>query len=144
MQGRADEAISYLRRLIAEQPDHPYPQRALGDVLYQTGRVIESIPHLQKTIELEPQNPKHRLSLAMSYVTSSNQPAAFAVLQAGLKVMPNDALLHFNLGYLFMVKDDLISARTHLRRTIAIDPKFPDADWMLERVEAATATTGEK
>jgi lysophospholipase L1-like esterase len=141
-QGRAEEAEAYLRDRIANDPDDLYALDSLGGILLDAGRAPESIPYLQRAVVLEPRNPKHRVSLAMSHMTSSNQPAAFVVLQDGLKELPDDALLHFNIGYLFLIKDELEPARTHLRKTVSIDPNFPDAKWMLERVETAIASGG--
>tara|TARA_B100000676_G_C17671411_1_gene626533 strand:- start:257 stop:724 length:468 start_codon:yes stop_codon:yes gene_type:complete len=134
-QGRGDEAEAYLRGLLKSDPEHIYANKALGGMLFDAKRTKESIPHQRKAADLEPTNVNNWVSLSISHVTLSNVPAAMKVLKEGMQRSPDSASLHFNLGYIFMTQDDLTNAMQELRKAVAIDPNFPDAAWMLERVE---------
>ncbi|MBG89970.1 MAG: hypothetical protein CMO80_24150 [Verrucomicrobiales bacterium] len=134
-QGRGDEAEAYLRGLLKSDPEHIYANKALGGMLFDAKRTKESIPYQRKAADLEPTNVNNWVSLSISHVTLSNVPAAMKVLKEGMQRSPDSASLHFNLGYIFMTQDDLTNAMQELRKAVAIDPNFPDAAWMLERVE---------
>lgn len=136
-QGRADEAEAYLRERLTADPDDAYANGALGGILSDAGRFEESVPFIRRSAELQPLNPNNWVSLSISHASASNHTAAVAVLREALQHVPDSASLHFNLGYLEMVRDNLDVALRHLRRAVEIDPQFPDAAFILERVENA-------
>lgn len=49
-----DKAVAEMDSLIAERPDDPYFYELKGQILYELGRIRESVPMYQKAAELRP------------------------------------------------------------------------------------------
>jgi predicted Zn-dependent protease len=65
---RTEDALKQIDALIAEQPKNPYLYELKGQVLYEAGRVKESVaPHL-KSVELKPNAPLLQINLGQSLV----------------------------------------------------------------------------
>jgi len=53
----ADKAVAEMDSLIAERPNDPYFYELKGQILYELGRIRESVPMYQKAVELKPDDP---------------------------------------------------------------------------------------
>ena len=87
-----DKAVAEIDSLISEDPTNPYFRELKGQLLFETGRVAESIPHHRKAVELAPDEPLIRISLAQALIAepgSEDDPKrnleARAELQRALK-----------------------------------------------------------
>lgn len=49
-----EKAVAEMDSLIAERPDDPYFYELKGQILYELGRIQESVPMYQKAVELKP------------------------------------------------------------------------------------------
>jgi Flp pilus assembly protein TadD len=61
---RFTEAIEQYEKALAIEPEHPAIHRNLGILLAQLGRNEEAIPHLRKVLQLVPNEPSARETLA--------------------------------------------------------------------------------
>jgi tetratricopeptide (TPR) repeat protein len=80
--GQFDEAITYARRSVELQTEHPnlrpnWPQdnQLLGGLLYQKGRFSEALPYLQTAAALEPDNLHLARELSEAKRRATTQPA---------------------------------------------------------------------
>lgn len=65
-------ALEAVDELISREPDNPYFHELRGQVLYENGRVAESVPDYARAVELDPDEPLLRLGLAQSLVRADD------------------------------------------------------------------------
>jgi predicted Zn-dependent protease len=89
-----DMARSELNVLIAEDPNNPYFQELMGQILFENGRAEESIPFHQRSTELAPNQPLLEINLARALTAARGRAgadAAVPVLQAVIAREPDNA-----------------------------------------------------
>ncbi|MDF1791412.1 MAG: M48 family metalloprotease [Thalassobaculaceae bacterium] len=69
------KAIALTRELIAEDPDDPYLHELEGQLLFETGKIDEAVPPLEKANALAPQAGLIEISLAQALL-ARNDPAS--------------------------------------------------------------------
>jgi predicted Zn-dependent protease len=67
------EARAELERLIAEDPNNPYFQELMGQILFEGGRAAESIPYHRRALELAPGQPLLQVGLARALVAAEGR-----------------------------------------------------------------------
>jgi len=91
---RLPEAQRELNSLIAEEPDNPYYQELMGQVLFDSGLAADSIPYHRRSLELEPDEPLFQINLARALNAANGRRGAdeaVPILQAALAREPNNA-----------------------------------------------------
>jgi len=90
--GRYARAIAYYRKpdmskalplidgLIAEHPKDPYFWELKGQMLFENGRLAESIPAYEQAVKLLPESTLLRIGLAQSYLETNNPAYVDAAL----------------------------------------------------------------
>ena len=63
-------ALAYSQKAVALDPKLPVAQLALGRALVETGDVKNGIEHLEKELQVEPDNFEAHLALAKAYSKS--------------------------------------------------------------------------
>jgi predicted Zn-dependent protease len=63
-----DKAVSMIDALIAEYPDDPYFHELKGQMLYEHGRIADSLPPYREAVSLEPESALLKLGLARAQV----------------------------------------------------------------------------
>lgn len=62
------KGLELTQGLIDSQPDNPYFQELYGQILFESGKVEESIPYHRRSVELAPDQPLLKVNLAQSLV----------------------------------------------------------------------------
>jgi tetratricopeptide (TPR) repeat protein len=70
LQNDGSAALPYARKAVAEDPALPSAQLVLGRALSETGDTKGAIEHLEKTVQLQPDNLEVHLALAKAYSKS--------------------------------------------------------------------------
>jgi tetratricopeptide (TPR) repeat protein len=76
MQNDGSEALPHARRAAAEDPSLPSAQLVLGRALTETGDTKGGIEHLEKNMQLQPDNLEVHLALAKAYSKSGRKEDA--------------------------------------------------------------------
>jgi len=63
-----EPALAEIEELIEKHPDDPYFHELKGQMLYENGRIAESIPPYQRAVDLRPDSSLLRLALARAQV----------------------------------------------------------------------------
>jgi predicted Zn-dependent protease len=71
-----DQARSELASLISEEPDNPYFQELMGQILFENGRAEESIPFHRRSVELAPNEPLLLINLARATMAAESREGA--------------------------------------------------------------------
>jgi predicted Zn-dependent protease len=91
---RLPEAQSELNSLIGEEPQNPYYQELMGQVLFDSGRAADSIPFHRRSLELAPNQPLFQINLARALSAANGRRGAdeaVPLLQAVLAQEPDNA-----------------------------------------------------
>jgi len=76
LQNDGAAALPYARTAVAQEPTLPSSQLVLGRALTETGDTKEGIEHLEKTLQLQPDNLEVHLALAKAYSKSGRKEDA--------------------------------------------------------------------
>jgi predicted Zn-dependent protease len=91
---RLDDAQREINSLISEDPNNPYFQELMGQVLFDSGRAEASIPYHRRSLELEPNQPLFQINLARALREAHDREGAdqaVPLLQAALAQEPDNA-----------------------------------------------------
>lgn len=72
-QGRLDQARALLATLSEEEPENPYFHELEGQMLYESGRIADSIAPYQRAVDLMPEAPLLRIGLASSLIAAGDE-----------------------------------------------------------------------
>jgi len=68
-----DKAIEEIDKLIKDMPNFPYFHELKGQVLFEVGRIQESIPSYKKALSLQKDQPLLMLELAVSLISTEEE-----------------------------------------------------------------------
>jgi len=87
-------ARAELEVLMGEDPNNPYFQELMGQILFENGRAAESIPYHRRSLELAPNQPLLQINLARALSAANGRAGAdeaVALLQAATAREPDNA-----------------------------------------------------
>jgi predicted Zn-dependent protease len=67
------KALTLVDTLIEDEPNNPYFQELRGQILFENGKIEESIPYHRRSVELAPEEPLLMVNLARSLI-ETNKP----------------------------------------------------------------------
>jgi tetratricopeptide (TPR) repeat protein len=71
-----DSALIFLNRAVKINPESKDANMDMGVALAMNGDIEKSIPYLEKTVRLDPQNPSNYINLGLSYLKMGYQERA--------------------------------------------------------------------
>ncbi|MBT5435366.1 MAG: M48 family metalloprotease [Rhodospirillaceae bacterium] len=80
-----DEALELIDGLLAEEPENPYFHELRGQMLYDTGSVVEAIPSYERAVALAPDQPLLHIGLAQALL-QFDDPASWELAVEELTV----------------------------------------------------------
>lgn len=120
--GRAQEAASYYRRVMATDPKHPAANHLLGLVLLGSGDTAQAVNHIARAVAERPDNAQYLCNLGVALNAASRPEEAVAALERAVAINPNFAEAYSNLGMAFRELRRFDDAVEAYRRAIAIRP----------------------
>lgn len=102
-------AIREIDSLIEEEPENPYFHELKGQILFETGKPVDSIEPLLIANDLLPDNPLLQVSLARSLLVRAEPgdvDRAEQALRDALIVEPNNAFAWTQLAIVFELQDN--------------------------------------
>jgi predicted Zn-dependent protease len=96
--GRADREAASLTR---EFPANPYFHELVGEILLNSSRVADSVPHHRKALELKPKNALLEINLARALSalkTTASDDEAIRLLQSALQKEPDNSTAWYELS----------------------------------------------
>jgi predicted Zn-dependent protease len=88
------EARAELDILIAQEPNNPYFQELMGQILFENGHAEESVPFHQRSVDLAPNQPLLLINLARALIAARGREgadAAVPLLQQAIDREPDNA-----------------------------------------------------
>lgn len=140
-QGRAQEAIPHLERAYHLDAENVAVLINLGGAYVMVGRHREAIPLLESARDAEPDNAMIWINLGAAYLgnpvlaTSDQQMQAISAFEQALALNPAAPNVHYNLGLIFMDRNEPDLAAAAFRRAAHVNPFDRDAHYWLRRLE---------
>jgi tetratricopeptide (TPR) repeat protein len=125
--GRYGDAEKLAMSVTQKFPIHQFGWKVLGAVLKQTGRVIDSLIAMQKSVQLAPQDAEAHYNLGNALKELGNLDEAEASLQQAIALKPDFAEAHSNLGVMLKKLGRLDEAEASCAQAIALKPDFAEA-----------------
>lgn len=115
-------AADYLSKFLAEFPEDPRGNYWMGYSLTKAGRYEEAVPHLEKSLRFDPQLETWDL-LATCFEALGETQKTIGAYQQALRLSPESAQIHYNLGVLFQRIGESRKAIHHFREALRFDRK---------------------
>ena len=132
--GRLNEAEKLALSITNEFPKHQFAWKVLGVVLKQTGRVIDSLTAMQKSVDLMPQDAEAHSNLGNTLQELGRLEDAEASCNRAIALKPDYAEAHSNLGITLQELGRLDEAEASCRQAITLKPDFALAHYGLSKI----------
>jgi predicted Zn-dependent protease len=146
-----DAAMPMLNQLIAAQPAWPYFYEVKGQFLFESGRTEAAVPPLRQAIELAPNEPLIRITLAQALLGTYNDKyldEAIRNLRTALITEKSSAMGYRQIASAYARKADLATASGAKRNYMAqaslasAEAYFYEGRLDLAKVQAKRAKEG--
>jgi Flp pilus assembly protein TadD len=131
------EGEKVLRKGLAAATAKAGLHHALGLNLARQKRTDEALVELRNATLLEPDETRFAYVYGVALLSATQDVEAFEVLEQALVKRPGDRDLLFALATAYRDRGDFERARNHARRLAEISPGNPDAQKLVEEIEAA-------
>lgn len=135
--GDIAEAIAEFRAAIAVDDRSVHAHRNLGNMLYDRGDRAEGLAHLERAVALAPAEPEALYDIATLLLQEQKFRAAETRFKAALKIRPDWAGAHNNLGIAIASQGRVAEALPHFERAVELDPSMQDARANRDQARAA-------
>lgn len=130
--GKVNDAERQLRALTDRYPDFYDAQRLLGRLLLDQTRadkkrMDEALLHLQKALQLNPEDFGSGLTVAQILTASNRLPEAEKTLLALAERFPDNRMINYNLAQLLTKLGKGDESKVYLERVLGADPTFVPA-----------------
>jgi tetratricopeptide (TPR) repeat protein len=133
--GRAIEALTpIVQRLEPGSLERREAVQVLGLSHFMAGHLAESIPYLEQTRGLVPDDVKLAYALGMAYAQTRQPAQAREAFARTFQLAPESAAAHLLAGTMMnrLELEDL--AEAELKQAIRMDPKLPEAHYVLAQI----------
>ena len=140
-QGKAEAAIPPLERAHELDAQSVPVLINLGGAYVMTGKHRKAVPLLETARDSEPHNAMIWTNLAAAYLgnpilaSSEQQLQAIEAFEKALEINPAAPNIHYNLGLIFVDRQEPDLAMEAFRRAIQTNPYDRDAQSWLEKLE---------
>ncbi len=115
-------------------PDDSETIRILARLYKNSWDYSKAIPFYEKLISIEPDEPRHHLSLSMAYYKLGENEQALDILQRGHKHIPEDYDIASRLGDMLFLDKNYSEAVAIYRKALLIRPESKDVPVCLAKI----------
>jgi tetratricopeptide (TPR) repeat protein len=130
----ADEAEQIFSRVLAEHPDVPELNVALGQVYAARGDYDAAVTSLRRAIELKRDVADANAALGVIYLQQGRLGAAADALRAELASHPDDLKTRYTLATVLDLDGHSDEALAELRAVVAVRPTYADARYLFGKI----------
>jgi tetratricopeptide (TPR) repeat protein len=122
-----ENAVSVLRNAGTIYQDNPDFHFFLGNMLLDSGKPQEAIPHYRKVLDLRGSYPEAHNNLGVALSNIGCQQEAIPHFLEELKILPHSGSAHANLGSALAATGQMEEAVRHLMEAVKINPSNESA-----------------
>ena len=143
--GEVQGAIPFLERAYELEPTDVPVLINLGGAYVLAGRHKKAIPFLEAACDAEPDNVMIWVNLGAAYLgnpvlaTPEQQEMAIEAFEKALELNPAAPNVHYNLGLVYLDRDETELAMAAFRQAVQADPMDRDARLWIRRLEEKEA-----
>ena len=115
----------------------------LGVVLLQRQQVEEAILHLQRVLQLKPDDPEALYGLGNALLQTGRTDEAISYYEKAIAKIPSFVEAHHNLGNALVQKGSLAEAIPHYEKVLELKPAHVDARYNLANAFVLEGKIGE-
>jgi tetratricopeptide (TPR) repeat protein len=123
---RSSEAIQFVAKALALDPNYIPARMSLADSLADDGKNDEAAGEYRKVLRLDPDQVDAHCNLACALAAQGKTAEAMTELQQALRLRPSDASTHCNLGNLLMDQGKMDEAAAEYRAALRSKPGSPE------------------
>jgi predicted O-linked N-acetylglucosamine transferase (SPINDLY family) len=120
--GRLAEAVTFYRRVLAEEPDNCRALRPLGDALHGRGDHAAALLAYGAALEIEPQDLAARINMANTLIAAGRFAEAAAASNRVLENKPDCAPALSNLGQARLKSGRALAAARAFEKLVSVAP----------------------
>ena len=125
--GQYGDAETLALSITQEFPKHQFGWKVLGAILKQTGRAMDSLTAMQKSMQLAPQDAEAHSNLGVTLQELGKFDEALASYTQAIALKPDFSEAHNNLGVTLQELGKLDEALASYTQAIALKPDFASA-----------------
>jgi protein O-GlcNAc transferase len=147
-QNRPGEAVPLLLKARELDPNNAAAAINLGGAYILQGKHPQAVPVLEEATRLEPDNAMVWTNLAAAYLgklpfaTTEMQDKAIDAFGAALRLDPRAPHVNYNLGLIYLERQDIEQAALHFYAALETDPNDRDAELWLARIRRGEVSKG--
>jgi len=123
---RFSEAESLYREALDICPAHPLALHGFGVLLYQRGHHVKALDHIDRSLELEPDNAECWNDRGFIADALGDKALALRCYRVSLALDPRSPDAHNNIAVALESQGKLEQAVHHYREALKIDPTLAD------------------
>lgn len=131
------------RHALLVTKSNPIMENALGKVLFEKGRVDESLAHLQRAVALAPNYPPPHFNLGNVLLAKGQTAEALAQFEINAALQPRDAGAQFVFGSALLDQGLVADAIPHLEQAVQLRPDGADDHYKLAEAYRRAARPAE-
>lgn len=136
IKGDNASAIQSLQKAAEANPENSLILFNLGDMYERINDHKKALEYLQKAVLLDPADSYSRAYYAKVLANSGQTQAAMIEATQAARLSPENAYAVGQYGLLLYASKDIVNARKHLTKAIALEPlKFPEFYYTLGRLD---------
>ena len=120
--GELEFAAAVYRQVLTEHPDHAAALHYLGLIARRSGNSRDALRLLQRSIEIDPTDPRAHDHLGQVYTDLNDKPNAALCFERALQIDPNHLPSLNNLANVTLTRD-LLQAIALYRRALELNPE---------------------
>lgn len=136
-----DKAIENYTEALAQNDNDVMVRLLLALTYDKTGNYVEEIKHLNKILEIEPDNDSAIKGLAFAYLSINDVENAISSFEKLVMITPEQKEYYFYLQKLYMSQDKLDKAVKILEDYLKNEPADPDVFYSIANIYARKGET---
>ncbi len=130
---KLDKALELINGLITEFPDDPYFYELKGQMLFENGKVEDSIQPYGKAADLLPDSALIGTALAVSLLATDNEKIAIEYLEEAIRIEPKNPHIWHQLGVAYGRSGRLGDSYVALAEEASLFEKEDEAKQFIKR-----------
>lgn len=138
-QGRAEQALAGVRKVLEKVPGHPDANHIAGAALVALNRPDQALYHAERAAKAVPTNGRYRLLVGSALLTLNREGDAAEAFETALLLLPGEPEALAGLGAAWSQTGRYAEAEDLLRRAAAARPGWGDPTMTLGTMLLRTA-----